>query len=117
MRLLKGREVDSASGFRKFVGRQTRYLDGFLQRWVLADVPSRLVLDYDNYLADPNHQLAKVIGLFTSDVFDARRIAAVVGDIRPAKDNRRFRYRETADELRERFQSCWLISAATAHSA
>jgi len=93
MRLLKDREEDTPDGFRAFVQRMRPYVDGFEQKWVDSDLQRRLVLDYEDYLNEPAKQLASVIRFFDNELdLNLVRIEQIVKDVRPGKDNSRFRF-------------------------
>ena len=97
MRLLKGREKDTPEGFSQFVNRMRPYVDGFRQKWIDAPMQHRLVFDYNSYLETPAQHLRAAVLYFddTLDI-DMNRIEEIVSDVKPAKDNRKFRYIDTA---------------------
>lgn len=100
MRLAKGREADTPDGFAAFAQRQRPYLQAFIDKWIEADLPNRLVLEYEDYLAEPEKCLAQAIRMFDpTSALDRERIAKIAADVRPARDNRNFRFHEVAASL------------------
>ena len=99
MRLLKNREVDTADGFKKFASRNQGYIDGFCAKWIDADIPHRLMLDYEKYLSEPIESLSEVIRFFnTGQGVDLEHLRAITRDILPAKDNTAFRFYDAAQD-------------------
>ncbi len=101
LRLAKGREIDTADGFRDFVRRHRDYIDGFFRKWVQADIGPRLMLDYDEYLSRPIEWLSQVILFFDPEcTVDQQRIREIVSDIRRPRIDHQFRfYNALADEV------------------
>ena len=97
LRLPRKRELDSAQGFLAFARRMQPYLQGFYSKWLQRDLPNRLILDYDDYLANPGQRLANVVQFFLPHQrIDHEKIKAIVCDVRPARDNSKFRYFDAA---------------------
>ena len=93
LRLPRKREIDTAEGFLAFVERMEPYLMSFNKKWVESDLPQRLVFDYEAYLENPIRHLTQAILFFDASIaVDAARVAEIVSDVRPAKDNRTFRF-------------------------
>lgn len=97
MRLLKNRERDTPDGFAAFVERMHPYINGFIEKWVDAPLPHRLVFDYEDYLQSPAEHLKSAIEFFGDNLdVDMIRINEIVKDVKAAKDNRNFRFIDAA---------------------
>lgn len=93
LRLKKNRERDSPQGFEEFVQRNRQYVEGFRSKWLDSRLENCLRLDYDDYLSRPAEFLEDTILFFDAnhDV-NRSRISQIVADVRPARDNREFRF-------------------------
>lgn len=97
LRLPVKREIDSPEGFVAFAKRMQPYLNGFRKKWVQSDLPNRLVIDYDDYLLNPEKYLQAAINLFDANAnIDSHRLKDVVGNVKTAKNNSQFRYFDAA---------------------
>ena len=93
LRLQKQRECDSPEGFEEFVRRNCQYIDGFQRKWLDGRLSNCLRLDYDDYLRRPAELLADVVLFFDPNrVVNRSRVAQIVVDVRPARDNNAFRF-------------------------
>ena len=101
LRLKKGRETDSEKGWATFVERNIDYVDGFLRKWVPVGEKNGLIIDYDDYLRQPEFWLTRAVQLFLGSTADikTRRIKNTIKDVRPSKDNSRFRYYQATPEI------------------
>lgn len=104
MRLPKKREIDSASGFLKFVERNLEFLDAFRKKWIESTIVHRLLIDYDRYLEKPAENLSLVIQFFDeSHEVDNSRVNEIIQDVKPAKNNTEFRYYKAVAKLKLEF--------------
>ena len=102
MRLLRNREVDSADGFLNFVDRNESYVRDFQEKWMNNEIANRLLVDYESYISAPVKTLSEVIHFFGEDqVIDEEKIQSVVKDVKPAKDDRQFRFYQSVARRRQ----------------